>query len=253
MAAEKNTFEKKQNADDQQRTHNPLDALLQKENALAEGKNQDLVNNLLEKCEVKSFSEIYVKTVAENDGIFSQKKLFNFNNVFTVEKVRNDITAIPDLLLVSLIDPKPLKKELSYQKRQVAVISMNNNKEKIESGKELYIINKEGLKRILNLYRKRRIFSPILKISDIMTEFELDNHKLPILTQMITELIEEKQIYADLLLGDCEDGKENHLIFKNKLSDPENRKRLLTIFLLSGLLFLALTFYQMIISMFSSQ
>ncbi len=248
MAAAKKVSEKKEEEKAQNNDCNTLDALLKKENALADDMNGDLVNNLLEKCEVKGFSEIYLKTAAENDGIFSQKKLFNFNKIFTAERVRNDIASISDLLLVSLIDPKPLKKELSYRKIQGAKFSANISKDKMESGKDLYIINKEGLKRILMLYRKRRIFSPILEISNLITEFELEKQKLPILIQMITELVEEKQIYADLIEGVSEDRMDIKIVFKSKLSDAENRKRLIMIFALTGVLFLFLILYQILIS-----
>lgn len=253
MTAETNEPQKTNEEKEPCDISNNFTALLNREEELSNGSNKELVEQLLERCELKRFSEIYITTVAKNDGIYSQKKLFNFNNVFTAEKVKYDVSAIPDLLFVSLIDPKPLKHELNYQKLQSSNLPVKKIREKEPSGKEFYIINKNGLKKMLLLYRKRRIFGPILDISTILSEFEMTQEQRPTLIQMIRELIEEKKIYADFLIEQNQDGTDGKLIFKNKLSDPEQRKRLIMILLLTGLLFLFLFIYQQLISTFFGQ
>ncbi len=69
----------------------------------------DLVSNLLDRCEVTHFSEIYERWVDTREGAVTLSDLQAFNAMFTLEKVREDVNRHPLLLLAHPPRPTTLK------------------------------------------------------------------------------------------------------------------------------------------------
>lgn len=69
----------------------------------------DLVSNLLDRCEVTHFSEIYERWVDAREGAVTLSDLQAFNALFNLEKVREDVNRHPLLLLAHPPRPAALK------------------------------------------------------------------------------------------------------------------------------------------------
>lgn len=241
-----------------------FESLIASESKIAKSDTSPMLDTLLEKCEARNVTEIYLKQTANNNGILSFKKLQSYSGIFTKEKVMKDIAAMPDLLFVSLLNPKPLKQELKIQKIQESRDKVKDTIDHKSFEKEHYIINQTGLAYIINLYRKRKVFSPITLLSEMLSEFELSQEKFNDLTKMVTNIVESRAVYAELITNDSssdengqtyektDSGKDKDItiVFKHKLAFPENKKKLFSIIILTGLLALLIFTYVQLAPLF---
>ncbi len=67
------------------------------------------MSNLLDRCEVTHFSEIYERWIDAREGAVTLSELQGFNAMFTLEKVREDMNRHPLLLLAHPPRPANLK------------------------------------------------------------------------------------------------------------------------------------------------
>ena len=85
----------------------------------------DIVSQLLDRCELTHLSEIYERWVDAREGAVMVDELQAFNKMFTLEKVREDVTRHPVLLLAHPPRPASIK---------------------MPSGDKWYVVDHRGLK-----------------------------------------------------------------------------------------------------------
>lgn len=100
----------------------------------------DLTKTLLKKCEVSSLKDFYLKWLAEHDHVVSIKEIANFHENFNLKKIKSDVFPIETVLIISLYDYF----RTSSGDKQLS--------------KELYLVDKVGLGRILRSLRRKHFF-----------------------------------------------------------------------------------------------
>jgi hypothetical protein len=143
--------------------------------------------------------------------------------------------------MVRLLNPKPLKKS-SYD-FELQTPPQDRKEIQQEFEKPYYLLNEQGLRRILSLYLKRKVLGPIISFSEIMNEFELPSKKIPVLLNMLQNLIKTKKIYADLLESNTGKMEDMKLIFTSKMKDPLNKKKMLGILFMTFIVIISVILY----------
>lgn len=100
----------------------------------------DLTKILLRKCEVSSLKDFYLKWLTEHDHVVPIKEIANFHENFNLKKIKADVFPIETVLIISLYDYF----RTSSGDKQLS--------------KELYLVDKVGLGRILRSLRRKHFF-----------------------------------------------------------------------------------------------
>ncbi len=196
-----------------------------------------MLEGLLEKCEVTNLAELYTEWAKNKYGILPHAEIFGQNPVFTIEKVTEDLSEIDSLLLVKLLDPRPIPKSRSFAED---IDEKTKRRQEIQDRyeKNWYILNTEGLGRVLKIYQKRKILGQKVLLAELIDQFEIPGDQYDLFKQFVRQAISENNIYANYLEAPTGDVRDDILLFYNKYATPEKKRLLLILFvLLSALAF----------------
>lgn len=189
-----------------------------------ENKN-DLLNELLNKCEASNIPMIYKKYLAAMGGICTFDKVFAFNQYFSPNTILKDVEKIEDIIVLKVV-PYAL---LHLNKQDCFDI-----KRSLRTGKEFELIeciaNKKGVIDILNIYLKKKYIPKNANIQSIQDKLSIPVDCGLKFQNMIKEAIQNRDLFAILVKND----NNGEIVFKytGKFLHPSNKR------LLNGLILL---------------
>lgn len=191
--------------------------------------DQSFLDKMVKKCEVTNYREMYLKLIHQRGDVVRCDDLFDKDAKYSLEKIRNDIAPISEILLLKLFDPRA----------NVTLIGQPPNKQQ-QFTKIYYLVNEAGLQRILKTYRQEQFIPYSLKFSQLISLFDLENHEIEKFQRMFHSLIAKQGIYAKFDLN--ENISESKITFLSVLEIPRKRKQLIELGILTALFISVLIF-----------
>jgi len=179
----------------------------------------ELTQFLLNKCEVTSLTHFYHKWVQEIDHSVPIKNICAIHKNFNEPKIIKDIADIPDLLIINVPDYTQ-KKDLS---------------------REQFVIDAQGLGKILKSLKRLRIIKKTVPLSTILTRLGADPDKNEKVLTLIKKAIEERALYAHILnLETRKDDEEILIKFYSKIRHPDHRTDFIKLMVTLAILLISL-------------
>jgi hypothetical protein len=195
----------------------------------------DFLEQLVTKCEVQSYPDLYHKLLEKKGDIIRCNDLFDQDPKKSIDKLKETTESIPDVLLIYLFDPR--------------IINTKSDDPNIPFQKIPYIINEKGLIRVIFNYRKEHFIGQEISLSGLCHLWEIPDSQQEKLIQMINNIIQKRQIYATWKEISNEETKEQikKLIFMKMTEVPEKRKQIVhlifaLVIMISSLIIFALYF-----------
>ena len=154
----------------------------------ADAEHVAFLQEMVVKCEVKSFDEIYRNLVDLKGGSVRCEEIFSKNAKFSIPKIKTDVLPISDIILLYLFDP-----------------STGHARNQPDFKKLDYLVNLSGLKRVITFYRKENFIPAEMTWEKLLQLWEIRKEEEQKLHQMIEKLIETNRIYAKFI---SQEGKE---------------------------------------------
>lgn len=186
------------------------------------------LDNMVKKCEVNSYREMFLKLVHKKGDLIRCDDLFDKDAKYSLEKIKKDILPIQELILIRLFDPRPIQ-NLNQN-------SLQNNIPPNQFSKIFYISNIEGLIRVIKNYRGEKFIPMDYSITDLFKLWEIRSEEHVKLFNMIKNLTEQKRLYLQLSTKIIEtpNDQSDHSEFKglmihfpSLMQIPEKRKKVL--------------------------
>jgi hypothetical protein len=193
------------------------------------------LDKMVQKCEVSSYNEMYVKLVHQRGDVVRCDEVFDKDAKYSIEKIKCDVKPIKEVIFIKLFDPRKPTIESNVKNQPVS-----NPFNKLN-----YIVNEEGLKRVIFHYRQETFLSKEITLKNLIEIWEIQPEEVNKLKDMIQDLIKRKQIFGELKKGNTE--SDYILIFKSMLEIPGKRKKL-TELILTVILFISLLIFLLIIT-----
>jgi hypothetical protein len=172
----------------------------------------EFLNKMLRVCEVQSYNEIYIKIVKSHNEIIKCDEIFSQDSKYSIDKIRNDVASIPEILYLQLYDPRKLLDQ--------------NSQRKIRFKRLPYLVSLEGFNRVISNYRSQGIignditWKRLQKLWGIRPEEEKKTEKF------ISDLIQSEEIKAEF-----KEKPELTLHFKSLMEIPAKRSKIFQLLL----------------------
>ena len=196
----------------------------------------ELTKTLLEKCEVSSLRDFYLKWVREHDHRVSLKKISEYHKNFSPEKIEADVADIPELLVVEIPRLVPNVRRVGETRKSEGELLTKRS-----------LVDHVGLASILRDFRSKRYLRKHATLSQLGERLGLEGSGHDeTLRSLLQDAINERHIYAVLRKsagdGTKEEGKEDLVLsFYPKFKHPAHRKDLLMVVLTLTVITLSLT------------
>jgi hypothetical protein len=204
------------------------------------GDSIDFLDQLLHKCVVSNYADMYQKLLLKCGGLIRCEELFTQDAKKSLERILETTVNIKNILVIFLFPPK---------KTQVDSKDPNAQFQKIP-----YLTNLEGLQRVIINYRREKYLRQAINFEDLCTLWNISKDNQSKLIEMLNSLMESNKIYAYWQEGqESEKGltTKKMFVFKKILEVPLKRTQLLQLVIAIALFVTAITVFWIFI--FSKQ